>query len=83
MGFSRMLMRPFYRIINRKLRDTQHPTLFDTAPVKTNTYEFSYLDQSINEMMNKIKDALVEKEFINNASHELLTLISLLQNRFK
>ncbi|HLG34250.1 MAG TPA: HAMP domain-containing sensor histidine kinase [Bacteroidia bacterium] len=83
-GFSRMLMRPFYRIINRKLRDTQHPTQFETTPVKTNTYEFSYLDQSINEMMNKIKDTfLVEKEFINNASHELLTPISVLQNRFE
>jgi signal transduction histidine kinase len=83
-GFSRMLMRPFYRIINRKLRSTEHPTLFNTTPVKTNTFEFSYLDQSINEMMNKIKDAfLVEKDFINNASHELLTPISVLQNRFE
>lgn len=83
-SFSRVLMRPFYKIINRKLRDTQHPTSFETTPVKTNTYEFSYLDQSINEMMQKVKDAfLIEKEFINSASHELLTPISILQNRFE
>ncbi|MBK5284183.1 MAG: HAMP domain-containing histidine kinase [Bacteroidia bacterium] len=83
-GFSRLLMRPFYKIIDRKLRSTQHPTLFDTSQITTNTFEFTYLDQSINEMMHKIKDTfLIEKEFINNVSHELLTPISILQNRFE
>ena len=83
-GFSRLLMRPLYKIINRKLRDTQHPTQFDTTRVNTTTFEFNYLDQNINEMMQKVKDAfLIEKEFINNASHELLTPISVLQNRFE
>jgi len=83
-GFSRLLMRPFYKIIDRKLRNTQHPTLFETTQIKTNTFEFTYLDQSINEMMHKIKDTfLIEKEFINNVSHELLTPISILQNRFE
>ena len=84
LGFSRLLMRPFYAIINRKLRTIKHPTLFEPSEVKTNTYEFSYLNQSINEMMQKVKNAfLVEKEFINSASHELLTPITVLQTRFE
>ncbi len=84
LGFSRLLMRPFYQIINRKLRTIDHPTLFEPSQVKTNTYEFDYLNQSINEMMQKVKNAfLLEKEFINAASHELLTPVTILQTRFE
>jgi signal transduction histidine kinase len=53
-------------------------------PVKTSTSEFKYLDDSINELMRKTRDAfLIEKEFIANVAHELLTPISILQNRFE
>ena len=84
LGFSGLLMRPFYAIINRKLRRIKHPTLFEPTNVKTNTYEFRYLNESINEMMQKVKNAfLVEKEFINAASHELLTPVTILQTRFE
>jgi signal transduction histidine kinase len=84
LGFSRLLMRPFYSIINRKLRNIKHPTLFEPSDVKTNTYEFNYLNESINDMMQKVKNAfLVEKEFINSASHELLTPVTILQTRFE
>src|SRR5262245_23127857 len=79
-----MLMRPLYAIINRKLRRIKHPTLFEPSEVNTNTYEFRYLNESINEMMQKVKNAfLVEKEFINSASHELLTPVTILQTRFE
>jgi signal transduction histidine kinase len=84
LGFSRLLMRPLYSIINRKLRRIKHPTLFEPSEVNTNTYEFRYLNESINEMMQKVKNAfLVEKEFINSASHELLTPVTILQTRFE
>jgi signal transduction histidine kinase len=84
LGFSRLLMRPFYSIINRKLRNIKHPTLFEPSKVNTNTYEFRYLNDSINDMMQKVKNAfLVEKEFINSASHELLTPVTILQTRFE
>ena len=84
LGFSRLLMRPFYSIINRKLRNIKHPTLFEPSEVKTNTYEFRHLNESINDMMQKVKNAfLVEKEFINSASHELLTPVTILQTRFE
>ncbi len=81
-GYGRLLLKPFYTIVNRKLQDVQHPSTFKPEKINTNTYEFSYLDNSINVMMMKVKDAFeIEREFITNVSHELLTPISILQNR--
>lgn len=83
-AFVRVLLRPFNRIVNQKLRLTKDVSAFDYTPMKTSTHEFNYLDQSLNEMMKKIRDAFnVEKEFISNVSHELLTPVSILQNRFE
>ncbi|HRH65679.1 MAG TPA: HAMP domain-containing sensor histidine kinase [Bacteroidia bacterium] len=84
LGFARILLLPFNRIVNKKLKDVQHPSTFDATPVKTSTYEFAHLDRSINEMMHKIKETFqIEREFITNVSHELLTPISILQNRIE
>lgn len=83
-GFVRILLRPFYKIVEKKIRQPKEPAFFDFSRIKTSTYEFSELDQSINDLMKKINDAfLIEKEFIANVSHELLTPISILQNRFE
>ncbi|MFM7726423.1 MAG: histidine kinase dimerization/phospho-acceptor domain-containing protein, partial [Flavobacteriales bacterium] len=82
LGFAQVLLRPFNLIVNRKLRNVTHPSGFDTTPVSTNTTEFLLLDRSINEMMSRIQEELrMEREFITNVSHELLTPISILQNR--
>ena len=84
LGFARILLLPFNRIVNKKLKDVQHPSTFDSTPVKTNTYEFAQLDRSINDMMQKIRETFqIEREFITNVSHELLTPISILQNRIE
>jgi len=84
LGFARILLRPFNKIINVKLKDVQHPTKFDASEIKSSTNEFRLLDRSINEMMSKIKEAFeIEREFITNVSHELLTPISILQNRLE
>jgi signal transduction histidine kinase len=81
-GFAEVLLRPFYKIINRRLQTVHHPSKFKEEKINTTTYEFAYLDRSINEMMKKVRDAfLIEREFITNVSHELLTPISILQNR--
>jgi two-component system sensor histidine kinase ArlS len=81
-AYGRLLLIPFYKIVNQKLQDVQHPSSFIPEKIKTNTFEFSYLDRSINEMMIKVKDAFeIEREFITNVSHELLTPISILQTR--
>jgi len=84
LGFVRLILQPFHKIVNEKLQAIRHPSLFKPDEVKTNTYEFAYLDRSINQMMQKVKDAfVVEQEFITNVSHELQTPISILQNRIE
>jgi len=84
LGYVELLLRPFYKIVNQKLESVHHPAIFKPEKIKTNTYEFAYLDESINEMMRKVKDAFqTEKEFITNVSHELLTPVSILQNRIE
>lgn len=82
LGFAQFLLKPFNRIVNEKLKAFRYPTGQPSPPVKTNTYEFAYLDRSISEMMTRVQDAFQkEREFITNVSHELLTPISILQNR--
>jgi signal transduction histidine kinase len=81
--FTRFLLRPF-QLIENKLKKTNHPESFDFAMTKTNTTDFRYLDESINEMMHKINDAFAhERLFIANVSHELLTPISIIKNRLE
>lgn len=83
-GFIRLTLVPFNKIVRNKLKGVNHPTGFDLTPIHSSTHDFRMLDQSLNEMMVKIKYAfLVEKEFIANVSHELLTPISVLQNRLE
>ena len=83
-GFVRIILRPFNKIVLSKLKAAKDPTTFNYAPIKSSTYEFKYLDESINELMKKTKDAFaIEREFISNVSHELLTPISILQNRLE
>ncbi len=82
-GFASYLLRPFRAIIN-KVRSTHDPATFNFRPIQTTTTDFEYLDQSINEMMEKIQHAFShEREFIGNVSHELLTPLSILQSRIE
>ena len=82
--FARLLLKPFNKIVLQKLGDVQHPSTFDPKPVKTSTSEFAHLDRSINEMMLKIRETFeMERQFIMNVSHEILTPISILRNRIE
>jgi signal transduction histidine kinase len=50
------------------------------SPVKTSTTDFKFLDHSLIDLMEKIHEAFEkEREFTSNASHELMTPISILQ----
>jgi signal transduction histidine kinase len=83
-GYSNYLLRPFHQIIEKKLKSVDNPEKFNFEHIPTTTTDFVYLDQTLNEMMHKIKDTFSrEKEFISNVSHELLTPISVLQTRFE
>ena len=83
-AFARLLLKPFNRIVKRKLKDVRHPGAYDYTPVKSSTAEFAHLDKSINEMMHKLQVTFeMEREFIMNVSHEILTPISILKNRLE
>lgn len=77
------LLRPVDQIVQR-LRAVQGPTPPPRPPLRTSTWDFRYLDDTIQQMLQKIQRVFEqEREFIANASHELLTPISILQNRFE
>lgn len=82
--FTRLLLRPLGTIIRTKLLNQKFPFKDSYEPVRTSTTDFKYLDDSLISLMDKIKDAFEkEKEFTSNASHELLTPISILQNKME
>ncbi|HSY76259.1 MAG TPA: HAMP domain-containing sensor histidine kinase [Bacteroidia bacterium] len=83
LSITQYLLRPLHKIEN-KLIATRHPEKFDYRRVVTTTTDFRYLDNTISDMMRKIQNAFhIEKEFIANVSHELLTPISILQTRLE
>ncbi|HZI69062.1 MAG TPA: HAMP domain-containing sensor histidine kinase, partial [Hanamia sp.] len=73
--------KPLTRIVNTKLRNRKFPFKEKLTPVKTSTVDFQILDRSLIELMEKIHEAFEkEREFTSNASHELMTPISILQS---
>ncbi|WP_276090260.1 HAMP domain-containing sensor histidine kinase [Pedobacter sp. JY14-1] len=84
LAFTRLLLSPFYQIIDRKLNKVNDPVNFNYGLIKTSTTDFKVLDQSISTLMQRITTLfLTEKEFIANISHELLTPISILNTRLE
>lgn len=82
--FTRVLLRPLGIIINTKLINRKFPYNENIPPIKTSTTDFKYLDDSLIDLMGKIHDAFdKEREFTSNASHELMTPISILQNKME
>jgi signal transduction histidine kinase len=82
--FTRMLIRPLGKIIKSKLLNRKFPFKDHFAPVQTSTYDFKYLDSSLILLMEQINEAFEkEREFTANASHELMTPISILQNKME
>lgn len=78
------LLKPFYRIIDLKIRHVNEPDTFDHTPIKTHSTDFQELDTVLNQMMSRISELFKkEKQFIANVSHELLTPIALLKNKFE
>jgi signal transduction histidine kinase len=78
------LLKPFYKIVETKIRLINEPERFIHTPIDSKISEFKDLDIALNEMMHRIKELfLKEKQFIDNVSHELLTPISILKNRFE
>lgn len=82
--FVRVLLRPLEQIISTKLLNRQFPFKDVQNRVKTSTTDFKYLDESLALLMKQINEAFYkEREFTSNASHELMTPISILQNKLE
>jgi two-component system sensor histidine kinase ArlS len=82
--FTRFLLKPLGQIIRTKLVNRKFPFRDDIPPVRTSTSDFKYLDSSLIVLMDQIHDAFEkEREFTANASHELMTPISILQNKIE
>lgn len=78
------LLKPFYKIIDTKIRRVNEPEGFDHTPIKAKSRDFRELDFVLNQMMDRITELFKkEKQFISNVSHELLTPIALLKNKFE
>lgn len=78
------LLKPFYKIIDTKIRRVNEPESFDHTPIKVHSKDFKELDLVLNQMMDRIGELFKkEKQFISNVSHELLTPIALLKNKFE
>jgi signal transduction histidine kinase len=82
--FIRILIRPLAKIISTKLINRRFPFKGGQKLVQTSTADFKYLDESLVLLMNQINEAFYkEREFTSNASHELMTPISILQNKME
>lgn len=78
------LLKPFNKIIDTKIRRVNEPDTFDHTPINTHSTDFRELDTVLNQMMDRISDLFnKERQFIANVSHELLTPIALLKNKFE
>ncbi|MGN6540217.1 MAG: ATP-binding protein [Ginsengibacter sp.] len=78
--YTHILLRPLSRIIQTKLLNRKFPFKEQLPPIKTSTTDFKLLDDSLIGLMKKIHEAFdKEREFTSNASHELMTPISILQ----
>ncbi|CAD0000635.1 sensor histidine kinase [Flavobacterium chungangense] len=78
------LLKPFYKIIDTKIRRVNEPEAFDHTPINAKSRDFKELDFVLNQMMDRISEVFKkEKQFISNVSHELLTPIALLKNKLE
>lgn len=84
LSFLRLLIRPLNKIIKVRLLHRKFPFKDHQASIKTSTHDFRYLDESLLILMNQVNEAFEkEKEFTANASHELMTPISILQSKME
>ena len=82
--FTRILLRPLSQIIRSKILNRKFPFTDHPLPVRTSTTDFRFLNESLSDLETQVRSAFEkEREFTSNASHELMTPISILQNKLE
>lgn len=82
--YGQHLLKPLQRIIQLRLTEQRFPFSLNFRPIKTSTTDFRLLDERLCELMTRATNAYVrEKDFTANASHELLTPISILRGKIE
>lgn len=82
--YNRYLLKPLGYIIRSRLLKANFPFNQQAGRLKSSTHDFLYLDESISRLMQQINYAFEkEREFSSNASHELMTPISILQSKIE
>ena len=82
--YGRGLLNPLQDIIQFRLTEQTFPFSLKFKSIKTSTTDFRLLDKRLCELMIRATKAYVrEKEFTSNASHELLTPISILRGKIE
>jgi signal transduction histidine kinase len=83
-SFHGVILRPFNKIIYKKIPEIREPSQYTYEPIKTGTKDFKILDEAINSLMTRIQQVFNrEREFIAHASHELRTPISVMQSKIE
>lgn len=81
--YTRTLLWPMDAII-KKIKNSSDPSSFNRKPIKTSTSDFSTLDTTLIDLMDKIQSLFQkEKEITENISHELLTPVSILRGKLE
>jgi signal transduction histidine kinase len=82
--YSRQALKPFWSIIDKRLVQQKFPFDLNFSPIKTTTKDFIFLDASLKALMESTTKAFNrEREFTANASHELLTPISIVRSKIE
>ena len=82
--YGQYLLKPLQEIIRRRLSKRTFPFVIDQEPLSTTTIDFKLLDEKLRELMEMATTAYQrEKEFTANASHELVTPISIMRSKLE
>lgn len=75
------ILTPFYDTVST-LEGISNPSHLDESFPETSTYEVNVLNRALNSMMQHIRSSFEDqKHFIQNASHELLTPLSIIRQK--
>ncbi|SMO47493.1 HAMP domain-containing sensor histidine kinase [Fodinibius sediminis] len=75
------ILTPFYNTV-ASLEKIADPSDLDESFPETTTYEINVLNRALNTMMQHIRSSFEDqKQFIQNASHELLTPLSIIRQK--